>query len=148
MKPKIPESLKLEHDELHKQLAEATKAGGKIGEAAKVVAQTLHQHFVSEEEFALPPLGILPLLAKGNITEDMKEVVKMTDKLKAELPKMLEEHKAIVAALDKLIKVAKEENKPEFAVFAEKLKLHANAEEEVTYPTALLIGEYLKLKLN
>ena len=148
MKPKIPESLKLEHDELHKQLAEATKAGGKIGEAAKVVAQTLHQHFVSEEEFALPPLGILPLIAKGNITEDMKEVVKMTDKLKAELPKMLEEHKAIVAALDKLIKVAKEENKPEFAVFAEKLKLHANAEEEVTYPTALLIGEYLKLKLN
>ncbi len=148
MKTKIPESLKLEHDELHKQLSEATKAGGKIGEAAKIVAQTLHQHFVSEEEFALPPLGILPLLAKGNITEDMKEVVKMTDKLKAELPKMLEEHKAIVAALDKLIKVAKEENKSEFAVFAKKLKLHANAEEEVTYPTALLIGEYLKLKLN
>ena len=69
----------------------------------------------------------------------------MTDKLKAELPKMLEEQKAIVAALDKLVKAAKEENKPGFADFAEKLKLYTKTEEEVTYPTALLIGEYIKI---
>jgi len=148
MEIKIPESLKLEHEELHRQLAEATKVGGKIADAAKFVAQTLHPHFVSEEEFAIPPLGILHQLAEGNIEGDMKEVLKMTDKLKVELPKMLEEHKAIVAALDKLVKVAKEENKPEYSVFAEKLKLHARTEEEVTYPTALLIGEYIKLRLG
>ncbi len=114
MKTKIPESLKLEHEELHNQLTEATKAGGKIAEAAKVVAHTLHSHFVSEEEFALPPLGILPLLAEGNVTEDMKEVLEMTNKLKAGLPGMLKEHKAIVAALEKLVKASMEENKPEF----------------------------------
>ena len=34
MKIKIPESLKLEHKELHSQLAEATKIGAKIAEAA------------------------------------------------------------------------------------------------------------------
>jgi hypothetical protein len=28
----------------------------------------------------------------------------------------------------------------------EKLKLHAQTEEEVLYPAAILIGEYLKLK--
>ncbi|MBZ0198831.1 MAG: hemerythrin domain-containing protein [Ignavibacteriaceae bacterium] len=148
MKIKIPESLKLEHEELHKQLAEATKVGGKIGEAAKLVAQTLHPHFVAEEEFAIPPLAILPQLAAGKLGDEMKEVIKMTDKLKAELPKMLEEHKAIVAALDKLVKAAKEEDKPEYVEFAEKLKLHAKTEEDVTYPTAILIGEYLKLKLK
>ena len=148
MKIKIPESLKLEHEELHNQLANATRVGGKVAEAAKLVAQTLHPHFVAEEEFAIPPLGILPQLVEGKVDEDMKEILKMTDRLKAELPQMLEEHKAIVAALDKLVKAAQEENKPEFAVFAEKLKLHAKTEEEVTYPTALLIGEYLKLRFN
>jgi len=148
MKINIPDSLKLEHKELHKQLAEATKAGGKIGEAAQLVAKTLHPHFVSEEEFAIPPLGILPQLVAGELNDEMRDVIKMTDKLKAELPKMVEEHKTIVSALDRLVKAANEENKPEYAAFAEKLKLHANAEEEVTYPTALLIGAYLKLKLK
>lgn len=147
MKVKIPESLKLEHEELHSQLANATKVGGKIADAAKLVAQTLHPHFVAEEEFAIPPLVILPLLIEGKITEEMKDVIKMTERLKSELPKMLEEHKAIVSALDNLINVAKEENKLDFVKFAEKLKLHAKTEEEVTYPTALLIGEYLKLNL-
>lgn len=148
MKIKIPESLKLEHEELHTQLSAATKVGGKIAEAAKLVAQTLHPHFVAEEEFAIPPLGILPQLAEGRIDKEMKEVLKMTDKLKTELPKMLEEHKAIVAALDNFVKVANAENKPKYAAFAEKLKLHAKTEEEVTYPTALLIGAYLKLRFN
>ena len=34
------------------------------------------------------------------------------------------------------------------AEFADKLILHAQTEEEVSYPTAILIGEYLKLKLG
>lgn len=148
METKIPESLKLEHEELHSRLTDATKVGGKIAEAAKLVAQTLHPHFVAEEEFAIPPLGILPQLVEDKLDDDMKEVIKMTDRLNAELSKMLNEHKAIVAALDKLVKAAQEENKPEFAAFAEKLKLHAKTEEEVTYPTALLIGKYLKIKFN
>ncbi len=145
---KIPESLRLEHAELHSELARLTNVGGKIGESARVVAETLHPHFVSEEEFALPPLGILALLAEGKVTADMKEVLIMTDKLKAGLHKMLEEHKSIVTSLDNLMEVARNENQVEVAEFAEKLKLHAKTEEEVTYPTALLIGEYLKLKLN
>lgn len=148
MKMKIPESLRLEHEELHNQLAELTKSGGRIGEAAKLVAQTLHPHFVAEEEFAIPPLGILSQLAEGNITEDMKEILKMTGRLKAELPRMLEEHKAIIRALDKLIETAHEENYPKAVEFAEKLKLHAKTEEKVTYPTAILIGKYLRLKFN
>jgi hypothetical protein len=32
--------------------------------------------------------------------------------------------------------------------FAEKLKLHAKTEEQILYPTAILIGEYLKQKLR
>lgn len=143
----IPRHLKVEHEELHAELVKATKSGGRTGEAAKAVAKVLHPHFVKEEEYALPPLGLLALLSQGKIEKGMAAALKMTDKLEAELPEMLAEHKAIVAALRDLIDAAKAENKPEVAHFAEKLILHAETEEQVFYPTALLIGRYLKAKL-
>jgi hypothetical protein len=77
----------------------------------------------------------------------MAEVLPMTDKLEAELPTMLSEHRAIVIALEKLIEAAKAENKPDIVHFAGKLMLHAQTEEQVSYPTTLLIGQYVKLKL-
>jgi hemerythrin superfamily protein len=148
MKPKIPQPLKSEHEELHAQLVQATKAGGKTAEAAKTVAKVLHAHFVKEEEFALPPIGLLSLLARGTVDKEMHSVLAMTDRLKAELPDMLQEHKVVVAALKKLITAAKREKKPEHARFAEKLMLHAKTEEDVLYPAAILIGEYLKLRFG
>ena len=144
----VPKSLKVEHEALHSTLAKATKEEGEIGAAAKQIAKILHGHFVKEEEFALPPLGLLADLANGHITEDMKSVLHMTDKLKADLPQMLEEHKQIVQALDKFADVAKRLNRIEYVEFAENLKLHAQTEEEVMYPTAILVGEYIKLKLH
>jgi hemerythrin HHE cation binding domain-containing protein len=148
MKFQIPTSLKLEHEELHAELARATKAGGKTGEAAKAVAAVLHNHFLKEEEFALPPIGLLAPVARGEIDKDMRAVLTMTDRLKAELPEMLREHQAVVAALEELSAAAQKEKLPEHARFAEKLMLHAKTEEEVLYPAAVLIGEYLKLKLK
>ena len=148
MKFQIPQPMIEEHEELHTDLKKAIMAGGKVGEAAEVVANVLHPHFDREEKFALPPLGLLSALSKGKIEPEMVEVLKMTDKLKAELPTMLEEHKTIVAALEKLKEAAKQEKKPEVVHFAEKLVLHAETEEQVSYPTAILIGEYLKLKLS
>ncbi|HET7091066.1 MAG TPA: hemerythrin domain-containing protein [Anaerolineae bacterium] len=144
----IPQPLQVEHEELHNELKQAIAAGGKVGEAATAVAMALHPHFGSEEEYALPPLGLLPALAEGIVTPEMADVLPLTDKLKAELPHMLEEHQAIVAALKKLQEAAQEENKPEYAHFAEKLMLHARMEEEVSYPTTILIGEYLRLRLG
>ena len=49
MELEIPESLELEHEELHRQLVDAVKEGGKAGEAAKAVAEVLHPHFEKEE---------------------------------------------------------------------------------------------------
>ena len=100
----IPESLELEHEELHEQLYKGIKEGGKVGEAAKAVADILHPHFEKEEEYALPlpPLGLLSLLleeqeqrkgGKSKITQEMKE------------------HNEIVATLNNLIEIAKIENK-------------------------------------
>lgn len=114
MEFKIPGSLKVEHEELHGELVQATKIEDPVGAAARNVAALLHPHFVKEEEYALPPLGLLPALANGAVTPEMRKVLAMTDRLKAELPEMLAEHKEVVGALQKL------------------------------YPTAILIGEYVR----
>jgi hypothetical protein len=144
----IPRPLHVEHEELHAELVKATQVEGEIGAAARTVAALLHPHFVKEEAYALPPLSLLSLLAAGQVTAEMRDVLPMTDKLQTELQQMLREHRAIVAALHHLIDAAKRANQMEYARFAEKLMLHAEMEEEVLYPTVILIGEYLKLKLD
>jgi hypothetical protein len=148
MKFAIPRPLKAEHEALHNMLRKATKEQGELGDAAKAVAKLMHPHFVKEEEYALPPLGLLQDLAQGKVTPDMKEVLELTDKLKADLHQMLEEHQAIVAALEKLSAAARKGDKMEYAAFADALILHAQTEEEVSYPTAILIGEYVREKLR
>jgi hypothetical protein len=149
MKAMIPQALKLEHQELHAELLRATETVGKTGEAARRVAQLLHPHFAKEEEFALPPLGMLMLLETQTPTaEEARRIIELTDRLKAEMPRMMQEHKTIVAALMDLVKASKAEKKTECMDFAERLMLHAQTEEEVLYPAALLVGEYLKLKLS
>jgi iron-sulfur cluster repair protein YtfE (RIC family) len=142
----IPKSIKFEHDELHEDLEEATMESGSIGDAAKAVQEVLQPHFLKEEEFALPPLGLLSKLSNGQITLEMKDAIAMADRLRAELNQMLSEHREIVARLKTLTEAALKENKLDYVQFAEKLSLHAQTEEEVLYPAAILVGEYLKLQ--
>lgn len=144
----IPRTLKIEHEELHETLRRATRESGELGKAARAVAELMHPHFIKEEQYALPPLSLLPKVAQGVFEPAMTEALSMTDRLKAELPQMLSEHKAIVAALEALADSARRNNRPEYADFADKLILHAQTEEEVSYPAALLIGEYVRSKLG
>ncbi len=144
----VPGSIKAEHEELHAELAAAAKSGGRVAEAAREVEGLLRPHFEAEEEYALPPLGLLRPLSKGGARPWMADALPMTDKLKANLPRMLDEHRAVGAALERLRRAASEEKKPEAARFAEKLLLHARYEEEVLYPAAILVGEHLRLRLK
>ena len=41
----IPESMRLEHAEIHDELVRATKLPGRIGDAARELATILHPHF-------------------------------------------------------------------------------------------------------
>lgn len=148
MNIEVPASIVAEHRELHEELEKSIESGGKTGEAAKVVEERLSVHFEKEEEFALPQLGLLVPLTEGKVTPDMKKAIELSDKLKADMPKMLEEHKGIVEALNALSAAAKAENKPQAIAFVEKLTAHAQNEEQVMYPAAILVGEYLKLKLK
>lgn len=148
MKLEIPKPLKSEHEELHSTLVRATREAGEIGRAAKAVAEALHPHFVKEEQFALPPLGLLPRLAAGEVTSAMEEALVLTERLEHELPAMLEEHRKIVGALKQLLAAARAGNRVEYAEFAEQLIRHAQTEEQVLYPAAIVAGRYIRLKLG
>jgi len=145
---KIPESLNAEHEELHAELVALTKAPGKVGETARNVATLLHPHFVKEEEYALPPLGLLAPIAEGDVTAEMRAVLAMTDRLKKDLPRMLAEHRQVVEALDQLATAARAESRTDAERFAEKLRLHAKTEEQVLYPAAILVGEHVRARLG
>jgi len=145
MKFPIPHALQVEHEELHATLGRATKEPGAVGEAAREVARLLHPHFVREEEFALPPLALLAELARSGVTAGMAEVLPMTRRLKAELPQMLAEHRQIVGALERLRVAAAAARLPAYERFAEALALHAQTEEQVLYPAAILVGELVAL---
>ena len=144
----IPLPLQLEHEALHERLRQATQAGGDVGEAAKTLARLMHPHFVKEDQFALPPLGLLQPLAQGEVHPEMAEVLELTERLAAEMPTMLAEHKAIVAALERLNDAARSAGRADIAEFARALMLHAQTEEQVMYPAALLVGSVVRLRLG
>ncbi len=145
----IPESVAAEHAEIHAALVEATHASGAVGAAARELAVVLHPHFVREEQIALPPLGLLAPLAAGERVPEavLSETLAMTDALKAELPHMLKEHRAIRAAVGKLQVAAVAEHAAKVERLAEQLALHAQTEEEVLYPAAVLVGDLIRSRL-
>lgn len=141
----IPSSLKSEHDQIHEELSALLKLGGKTGAAAKAVANALHEHFEAEEEYAMPPLAALQLLAMNAPVPHLDQIVMMSEKLERSLPEMLAEHKAIVKKIEELRVAARTENQPSALAFADKLELHALNEEQILYPSSILVGKYIKL---
>ncbi len=143
----IPKALQAEHHELFEALETATKAGGKSGEAAKRAMAILKPHFEKEERFALPQLGALETLTKKDATfsSDLRDdLIKRAEAFRAQLPRMLDEHKQISAALHDMRDAAKQEKKDDLVELAEMISAHAAMEEQVLYPASLLIGEYAK----
>lgn len=140
---KTPESIATEHRELHETLAKAAKETNEVGTAARELERELAPHFRREEEIATPPLGLLPALAKGPPTSDMRAVLPMTDALERELPQMLREHEAIRQSVRRLKAAAQRTRQQEYVVFADNLAAHARQEEEILYPAAVLVGRYV-----
>lgn len=144
MPVKIPEAMAEEHEEIHKELRKATKVGGEVGRAAKQVAKVLHPHFERENELVLPVIGMAREVAEGKAPQDTPKALELCDKFKAEYEEMLQGHVDIVKALETLEVAARKAKKKDVIEFVGKLKLHAKTEEDLTYPTVLMVGKLLK----
>jgi hypothetical protein len=145
---KSPLSLRREHEELHADLAHAGQMPGLLGQTAREVARLMHPHFLREDEYAIPPLSLLPRLARGQVTPDMADVLPLVARLKEEMPLMIEEHRAILGAVRAFALAAESDDDEKCIRLAAELTVHAQLEEEVLYPAALLVGAYVRAALK
>lgn len=145
---KAPPSIRREHEELHADLARAGQMPGLLGQTAREVARIMHPHFLREDEYAIPPLSLLARLAKGEVTPEMAEVLPLVARLKEEMPLMVQEHRAILGAVRAFALAAEADGDEHCTRLAAELIVHAQMEEEVLYPAAILVGEYVKAKLQ
>jgi hypothetical protein len=75
MKFTIPTPLQQEHEAPHDEQRRAIQAGGEVGEVANPLARLMHPHFVKEDQIALPPLGLLAALSRGEHLAGMAEAL-------------------------------------------------------------------------
>ncbi len=144
MNPQTPKALLDGHKKLFKDIDDIISLGGNIGENAKLLVDIARPHFKKEEEYALPPLGILSALSKGNWELESAAATEMADILEAQLLEMKKDHGVIRKILENLKMQAEKENNQKVIQFVDDLKLHIEVEEQVLYPTTILIGSYLK----
>jgi hypothetical protein len=141
----IPLSLLEEHAEIVMSLRSAVEAGGALAPTARDVLELLEPHLRHEQDLALTPLRVLPRLADGEVTADMTPLIAVTDRLRAEMPSLRKEHAALRRALEALWQTGWREGKPDYAFVAQRINRHITIDEEVHFPAALLVGNYLRL---
>lgn len=144
----IPLSLLEEHAELHTAFEAASRMPGQTGVAARRVVALRRPHVEREQRIAYPLLRLLPLIDRGKAEPWMAELLPLADQLRAALPTLEREHRAIREALEVLRTEAWAEGHPEYAFLAQRLKHHLQIEEEILYPAALVTAECVRGRLQ
>ena len=145
-KTEVPSSIQKTHNYLLEQIHKMTLYEDSSGRVALKIEDLMKHHFKEEDDFILPSLGLLPSLANGLLPAQSKEVILLSENVKSMLNHMSAEHQLIEAFIEELKQASEKENLPEIIEFEKEVKQHASSEEEVYFPAAILIGEYLKLK--
>ena len=146
IKPEVPLVILEDHHYFLDKLEQVTSYQDSTGYTARELYEVMEYHFKEEEDYVLPPLGILPLLAKGELPENSKEIITLTEKFRENSDVMLAEHQMITHFLGEMMRAAERENHQELVGFDGELQKHAVLEEEILFPAVLLIGDYLKQK--
>jgi Hemerythrin HHE cation binding domain len=143
----IPMTLVEEHAEFRTTLEGAARVSGPLGDAANDVLALIDPHMAKEQRYALAALRLLPALARGQVTPDMEEWLCTADALRSELDTLSREHRSIAQALNRLSQTAWAEGHPQYVFLAARVLRHARMEEEILYPAALVVGDYVRLRL-
>jgi hypothetical protein len=74
-KTEMPASIKKEHEYLLDEIGKIALLEDSTGKATVKLNELMQHHFKEEENYVLPPLGQLPLLAEGKIPPNSNEVI-------------------------------------------------------------------------
>ena len=145
---KIPDALKIGHDELRAELVRASTMHGPIGEAAGRVARICLPHFEREEETMFPVFGLLHDLSLGNVRPEMASILPLVAAFSDWRNSLDDEHLTIAPAIHGLLLAAHKEDNREIVEFTYALRMHERLEVDVIFPTVLLIGNYVQERLG
>ena len=140
----IPDALALDHEELRTELIRAATVPGRIGIAAKKVAHLCLPHFAKEEQMIFSAFGLLHDLAANRVRKDMAPVAPMIALFSAQHHALLDREQSMNVAVEELLREAHKEKNTEIADLVSKLRNHEKTEDEVMYPTVLLIGSSVR----
>jgi hypothetical protein len=143
----IPQSLRVEHNDTLEQLASLAERHGAVGEEARKALTLFRQHSQREEAYILPPLTLLPLLADGKVSPDMKWAIAMADRVKADRDQIFQEHTRITDAMNALAMAAQKAHDTAAFDFARSAAADSLNDIELLEPMTIVIGDYLKAKL-
>jgi hypothetical protein len=143
----IPQSLRIEHQDTLEQLTALTRRHGPVGVEARKALDLFKRHAQREMEFILPPLTLLPQLADGKATPDMRWAIAMSDRVKAEREQIFQEHTQITDTLNSLAAAALKARDTEAFNFARSAAADSLNDVELLEPISILIGDYLRAKL-
>lgn len=144
MKLKVPKAIIHGHANIILELNEVLAVGGEIAEKAKQLRDAMVPHFKKEEEYALPPLGLLLAFTDEKWEINAEEAIKMAENLELRLAEMKNDHSDIIDVLNQLKSLGEKEHNYIVKMFVKTVALHIEMEDEVLYPATLLVGNYLK----
>jgi hypothetical protein len=96
----------------------------------------------------LPPLTLLPLLADGKVSPDMKWAIAMADRVRAEREQIFQEHTQITDAMNALATAAQKAHDTAAFDFARGAAADSLNDIELLEPMTIVVGDYLKAKLS
>ncbi len=143
----VPQSISYEHEHIVAELTDFAKREVAHAAAVHKALAVIRAHYAKEEAFVLPPLALLPRIAKGTISEDMRPAIAMADRTKAALPELQDDHVRITSLMNELIEAGKSEHDEELTRLATRVAVQSLNDLEITQPTAIQIGDYLRLRL-
>lgn len=145
---RIPEAMRLGHDEIRAELVRATSVPGPIGEAAGRMAELCLPHFEREEETVYPVFGMLREFASGEVRPQWASVLPLVAEFKHWHDTLDAQHQSIAPAIHDLLLAAYKEDNREMVEFTYNLRTHETMEDQVIFPTVLLIGNYVEQRLG
>jgi hypothetical protein len=143
----IPQSIRLQHQEDEATLADLAGQPAPVGPAAQAALDLVKRHHQREADYILPPLTLLPQIADGKVTPDMKWAITMADQVKANGEEIFQEHAQITDAMNALLQAAEHANNAAAAEFARGAVADSLADMELQEPMTIIIGDFLRSKL-
>ena len=144
----VPQSIRHQHEQIISRLANFAKHSGPVGVAASKALVVLKDHYAKEEAFVLPPLGLLPRLAKGEVSKDMEPAIAMAERARAALAELQNDHIQITSLMNELVEAGNHARNDELVRLATRIASQSLNDIEVAQPTTIIIGELLRQRLS